>query len=247
VTKAKSTSERGVRKQKVVLWRGKEECLRERHRAAYDDARSRPWPIIERLQLPSAPELDSRAELDKVSEELGKLGPRLLELLEDFRAKLAEHDEIQHREFVAVRAAAAKTGAALPPSQVVRDNKDQETLLRAIEIVGLSSAFARQHVTGTSRAQTTGRPGDPARGRAAWAVEIRASKSFREATGDTIEPWAPTPRDLALLSICEGADLPDGWEHMNVAQLIDAERRAMAAAREAARRAVLAGAASGKK
>jgi hypothetical protein len=34
---------------------------------------------------------------------------------------------------------------------------------------------------------------------------------------------------------------------MNVAQLIDAERRAMAAAREAARRAVLAGAASGKK
>jgi hypothetical protein len=239
VIEANGTGARSSRKvakaAKLVLWSDEHECLRARRRAAAEEALERPWPYIVLVGITG--EHRGVSETARQASELAELGACLVDALDQFIAKLSEHDRVEERELAELRATAAKKmggrarlDALFPPPERRRDAEQIHALKRAREIAWVRTSFARLSSSGTSKLRKTGRPADPGRVRAAQIATFYSSQeSITGLTGNgEASAWMPTARDLALLAICEGAtELPTSWRTMNASNLIAHEARAM--------------------
>ncbi len=202
---AKSSRARETARWDVApLWKDEAECRLARHTAALAEARQRPWPSVELLTIRSTPATtENEQRLNAVQAALAELAPRLVAALEAFDAKLRERDAMQP----------------------LREAAEYPWISEAVQLIRLHSAFALIEVKGSSRVPSGGRKRDPARSRAVECVRLRGSEAWSNGSG--AEPWKATVRDVALLSILEGVALPDGWQRMGVAKLVETECRAV--------------------
>jgi hypothetical protein len=206
-------------------WETESECLKARHVAAYTEAREAAgWPIIVRvgLRAPEGDPPDTEIELRRA--ELFGLGAAVMAKIVPFQAAWRKLEALEANRLalavVKLRPAARELHARTFPTKPTQARVDP--IDDAIRILALRAGFARRELEGNASLSTKGRPPEPARGRVAG----RYALGWTDLSDG--KRWRPTARDLALLAICEGANiLPNGWEKMAVAMLIDREERAM--------------------
>jgi hypothetical protein len=186
-------------------WESREACLVALRQAAWLEAkRTTTWPAILRVGLGLQPPGDVRRNerTDALLEEVRKLGKELVASLKRFHTLIEELDGPEDSR---------------PATQAIEE---------AASVIDLRASFARGELYGKYTLNSGGRPPVPARSRVAKEY-ARGWTNLGDGDGSG-KVWKPSARDLALLSICEGADeLPAKWKTMTIASLIDAEERAM--------------------